>query len=121
MKGVIEIRGICVDLLVTPSATLVRDRFDTFSGELRVALHVGDDFLKRDELVHQASDHARIDVALDAGDVLVWSLCPCVVVRTHLVAHATESRLIGRSGHPEQRHAEDDDRQHTPGDEGAPR
>lgn len=71
VKRVIEGRSAGDDLLVAAYTSLVRDRIHARARELRVASHVRDDFLKSDELVQQASDRARIDVAFDARDALV--------------------------------------------------
>jgi len=48
------------------------------------------DLLERCELVHDAFGGGRSDVAVDAPEVFVRTLFPCIVIRAHLVARRTE-------------------------------
>lgn len=84
------------DLLVAASAASVRDDRRFRQGEGRLALEVDDKFPRGHELVLQARGRSRVDVATDAGHILVGALVPRAGVGTHLVAgRGAERRVVG--------------------------
>lgn len=99
----VEVRLVDRDLLVAAGAAVVRDRVDLLTWEGCVAPDVGDHLPESDELVQQSPDFPRVDVALDAGCVLVGALGPRRVIRGHLMAPTAESRLVGRACDAEKR------------------
>jgi len=86
MECVVEVHVLDFDLFVAALAAIVRHGREGVAGERRVTPHVGDDLPERDELVKETLDLPGVDMALDAGDVLVRALSPRIVIGGHLVA-----------------------------------
>jgi hypothetical protein len=84
--GMGEAWGAELHVGVAALTALTRYGRDLVERELGVTGYVRRDFLEGNDLMLHASDGAHINVALDAGDVLMRTLRPCRVERSHLVA-----------------------------------
>ena len=119
--GVIGVRkpgGGELHIGMAAHAALTGDRRGLRLRECVLALDVRRDLLERDDLVLHAAAFVRVDMALDARDVLVRTLRPRCVERAHLVARrAAETRLVSRPGDAGEGDTGEDDCHRNRGDQ----